>query len=92
MDNPIQPEPAAEQTLDAGGAPDVNPAERYATGEIPKRGDVIVYAEKGVMHKEASEEWIVTSTGGDMVRAKCKDAPAWRQAFYTAKMKPTETF
>jgi len=67
-----------EQTPDGDGGSAVNPAERYATGEIPKRGDVIVYAEKGVIHKEASEEWIVTSTGGDMVRAKGKDVPAWR--------------
>lgn len=67
-------------------------AGKYASGEVPMKGDTIKDAENlkpiylQSKHPEVDETWIVTSITDDMVRAKCERAPNWRQAFYTSKM------
>jgi len=65
--------------------------ELYASGEIPLRGDVVVYNE--VFHqpvppsREERETWIVTSLCGELVRCKCQGAERWRQAHYVKRLK-----
>lgn len=62
----------------------------YADGALPKRGDLIWYADQGNANRrvnpEARELWKVMAVYSDMVKAKCVDHPNWSQAFYTAQM------
>lgn len=63
----------------------MNPLQ-YRDGNEPAKGDIIDHAED-VHHPEAEQLWVVTSLCGDMLRAKCFRAPAWRQAFIISGMK-----
>jgi len=62
----------------------------YASGEIPKRGDKIQYANMSRWDKQSNPEcgelWKVTGISDDMVTARCVGKNAWKQAFMTAKM------
>lgn len=63
----------------------------YTTGEIPAKGDHVRFEnEAHHTHPEASESWIVMTVCQDMIRAKCLDKTAWRQAFFTAQMRLIE--
>lgn len=66
----------------------------YASGQLPKRGDKIQYANMTRWDKQSNPEcgevWIVMSVSDDMVRAKALHKELWRQAFFTAKMEIVE--
>ncbi len=66
----------------------------YASGQAPKRGDTIQYANMTRWDKQSNPEcgevWIVTSVSDDMVRAKALHKESWRQAFFTAQMEIVE--
>jgi hypothetical protein len=64
----------------------------YASGQLPEKGDVIGTCES-LRPKEVRDEhpindqtWVVTTVCHDMVRAKCLNAPNWREAFFTGQM------